>query len=127
MANREIKGKTMEIRLKRAYEARAQSDGIRVLVDRLWPRGLRKEEAALDEWMKDIAPSNELRKWFNHDPRRWEEFELRYRRELEGQTVLVGQLVNLARKGRLTLVYGAKDEEHNNAVVLKAHLEAIGS
>ncbi len=117
----------MEIRLKRAYEPPAKSDGVRILVDRLWPRGIRKEDAGLDDWMKDIAPSNELRKWFNHDPGRWEEFVARYRRELEGRAALVSRLADLAQKGRLTLLYGARDEKHNNAVVLKAYLEALGS
>jgi uncharacterized protein YeaO (DUF488 family) len=117
----------MDIRLKRAYEPPAQSDGVRVLVDRLWPRGLRKENAELDEWMKDIAPSSELRKWFNHDPERWEEFVMRYRCELAGNAALAGRLVELAQKGRLTLVYGAKDEKHNNAAALKAFLEATAS
>ncbi|MEJ2689355.1 MAG: DUF488 domain-containing protein [Deltaproteobacteria bacterium] len=117
----------MDIRLKRAYELPVRSDGVRILVDRLWPRGLRKEEAGIDEWMKDIAPSSELRKRFGHDPGRWEEFVVQYRRELEDNTALSGRLAELARKGRLTLVYGAKDEKHNNAAVLKAYLEETAS
>lgn len=117
----------MDIRVKRAYEKPAKSDGVRVLVDRLWPRGIRKDEAGLDAWMKEIAPSNELRKWFNHDPGRWEEFEARYHRELEEHADLVGRLAALARKGRLTLVYGARDEERNNAAALKTYLEESAS
>lgn len=107
------------VRLKRAYETPAADDGMRVLVDRLWPRGIRKEEAAIDEWMKDIAPSAELRKWFGHDPARWPEFQRRFTAELEGHADDLGRLRDLAQKGRLTLVYAARDEAHNNAVVLR--------
>lgn len=108
-----------DIRLKRAYEAPAADDGVRILVDRLWPRGVRKADAALDRWAKDLAPSTELRKWFGHDPARWEEFRRRYAHELEGNAEALGQLRALARKGRVTLVYSAHDEAHNDAVVLK--------
>ena len=108
-----------KILLKRAYRSPAASDGTRILVDRLWPRGLRKADAAIDEWFKNIAPSAELRRWFNHDPKRWLEFRRRYRSELAKNNALVDELRGIARKGRLTLVYAARDEEHNNAVVLR--------
>jgi uncharacterized protein YeaO (DUF488 family) len=107
------------VALKRAYSPAAADDGQRVLVDRLWPRGVSKAEAALDEWLKDIAPSAELRKWFGHDPARWDEFRRRYRDELKEQRPLLRELRRRAREGRITLVYGAKDEAHNEAVVLR--------
>lgn len=113
----------MKLRLKRAYAAPAAEDGLRVLVDRLWPRGLRKSEACIDLWAKELAPSTELRKWFGHDPARWTEFRQRYQAELEalGQETdkLLGQLDNRDA----TLLYAAHDEERNNAVVLKDYLE----
>jgi uncharacterized protein YeaO (DUF488 family) len=111
-----------EIRLKRAYEAPSPDDGTRVLVDRLWPRGVRKADAGIAQWMKEIAPSNELRKWFGHDPQRWEEFRRRYKAELAKKPELIAQLRDLARKGPLTLVYAAHDEAHNQAVVLRERL-----
>jgi uncharacterized protein YeaO (DUF488 family) len=107
------------VKLKRAYAAPAAGDGTRVLVDRLWPRGVSKETAALDHWMKEIAPSNELRKWFHHEAPRWDEFRRRYLEELQRQGPLVEQLRDLARAGPVTLVYSARDEEHNDAVVLR--------
>lgn len=106
------------LRLKRVYEPPARSDGQRILVDRLWPRGLTKKDAAVDEWMKDLAPSTELRRWFGHDPEKWPEFQRRYRRELRAHADLVGDLAARASRGTVTLVYGARDEEHNDAVVL---------
>jgi uncharacterized protein YeaO (DUF488 family) len=106
------------LRLKRVYEPAARDDGTRVLIDRLWPRGLSKEKAAVDHWMKDIAPSAELRKWFGHDPDRWPEFRRRYMGELREKTALVDQIRDLARKHTVTLLFGAHDEEHNDAVVL---------
>jgi uncharacterized protein YeaO (DUF488 family) len=108
-----------DIRLKRAYEPPRQEDGIRVLVDRLWPRGLRKADAAIDRWPKEIAPSTELRRWFGHDPSRWEEFRRRYRAELSSHSELLAELRGFAHKGPLTLVYSARDEDHNDAVVLR--------
>jgi uncharacterized protein YeaO (DUF488 family) len=111
------------IRLKRAYEDPAQSDGLRILVERLWPRGVTKEKAALDLWLKDVAPSPELRKWFGHDPRRWKQFEQRYWKELKGRNEAVDLLRNESRKGTVTLVYAAKDEQHNGAVALKEFIE----
>lgn len=107
------------VKLKRAYDPPAAGDGTRVLIDRLWPRGLSKEKAALDQWMKDIAPSTELRKWFNHDPARWDEFRRRYAAEVHRHPDLLEHLRSLARKGTLTLVYSAHDEEHNDAVELR--------
>src|SRR4051794_22760717 len=107
------------VRLKRAYEPAAPEDGVRVLVDRLWPRGLRKADAAIDRWMKDIAPSTELRQWFGHDPERWPEFRRRYTRELQQQAVAVEELQELARRDPVTLVFTAHDEAHNDAIVLR--------
>ena len=111
-----------EILLKRAYEPAAKSDGKRVLVERLWPRGVKKQVLQLDAWMRDVAPSTELRKWFNHDPKKWNEFRERYFAELganpEGWHALTENAPN-----RLTLVYSAHDEEHNNAVALRDYLE----
>ncbi|MEW6518367.1 MAG: DUF488 family protein [Thermodesulfobacteriota bacterium] len=112
----------MDIRLKRAYERPAKSDGNRVLVDRIWPRGVRKEDAELDEWLPDIAPSSGLRKWFNHDPARWEGFVEQYRRELDSRGELVRKLAALAANGRLTLVFAARDPEHSNAAALRRFL-----
>jgi uncharacterized protein YeaO (DUF488 family) len=107
------------IQLKRIYEAAHASDGFRVLVDRLWPRGVAKERAALDLWMKDIAPSSELRAWFGHDPKRWTEFQVRYRAELKQHAADLAQLRSRARKGTVTLLFAARDVEHNEAVVLR--------
>ena len=106
------------LQLKRVYEPAARADGRRILVDRLWPRGLSKERAALDEWMKEIAPSAELRRWFAHDPDKWPEFRKRYRQELRTRADLVREIATRASRGRVTLVYGARDEAHNEAVVL---------
>jgi uncharacterized protein YeaO (DUF488 family) len=109
----------MQVRLKRAYLPPSPHDGVRALVDRLWPRGLRKTEAAVDLWLKDLAPSNELRRWFGHNPRRWEEFSRRYRAELASRAEQLDELRAIARKGPLTLVFAARDELHNQAVVLR--------
>jgi len=112
------------IRIKRAYEAPMASDGVRVLVDRLWPRGLARDAARIDHWLKDVAPSSDLRKWFGHDPERWQEFRKRYRAELKADTEAVAELRALAKGAKtLTLVFAAKDEAHNNAVVLKELLD----
>ena len=108
------------LRTKRVYEPATRSDGHRVLVDRLWPRGVRKEEAAVSEWMKDIAPSPELRRWFGHDPERWPEFKRRYRAELQEKAALVDAVAERASGGTVTLLYGARDEVHNHAAVLAA-------
>lgn len=108
------------VKLKRAYEPPDVSDGTRVLVDRLWPRGVSKKEAAVDLWMKDVAPSNELRKWFGHDPASWNEFRQRYAREVGENRALLDQLRSLAQKGPITLIYSARNEAHNNAVELRS-------
>ncbi|WP_298272976.1 DUF488 domain-containing protein [Geobacter sp.] len=110
------------VRIKRIYDPPAPEDGTRILVDRLWPRGIARDEARIDEWLKEIAPSDELRKWFGHDPERWEEFRERYRRELEAKGELLDHLRALAGKGAVTLLFAARDGEHNNAVVLKEML-----
>jgi len=106
-------------RIKRVYELPDKHDGRRILVDRLWPRGLTKEKASIDLWLKDIAPSTELRKWFDHDPGRWEEFKERYLDELKGNSEQIQLLKQELDKGIVTLVYGAKDEAHNQAVVIQ--------
>ncbi|HJU05516.1 MAG TPA: DUF488 domain-containing protein [Nitrospiraceae bacterium] len=107
------------LRLKRAYEPAAPDDGVRILIDRLWPRGVSKAKAALDDWMKDIAPSTELREWFGHDPKRWPEFQRRYKAELRQHTQELDRIRALAKTQTVTLVYSAHDEEHNDAIVLK--------
>jgi uncharacterized protein YeaO (DUF488 family) len=107
------------VKLKRAYELAERADGVRVLIDRLWPRGLTKANAALDRWSKDLAPSTELRKWFGHDPARWNEFRRRYKTELRRHGDQLNELRTLARQGCVTLVYSARDEVHNDAVVLR--------
>jgi uncharacterized protein YeaO (DUF488 family) len=107
------------IRIKRIYEAASDTDGSRILIDRLWPRGMSKEHARLDGWEKGVAPSDELRKWFQHKAERWAEFQDRYRAELKGKGSELDALAAIARSGTLTLLYGASDEEHNNAVVLR--------
>ena len=117
----------MEIRLKRIYDEPPRLEGFRALADRLWPRGIRKREAAVDLWCRPLAPSDELRRWFAHDPAKWLEFQERYFRELEANTEHAGlleQLMAQARSGDLVLLYAAKDTSHNNAVALKAFLEA---
>ncbi len=115
------------VRLKRAYEPAEPEDGIRILVDRLWPRGISKAAAALDDWAKDLAPTTELRKWFGHDPARWIEFQHRYKAELRGHAAELDRIRALAAKSVVTLVYGAHDEAHNDAVVLREVLLACPS
>lgn len=110
------------IKLKRVYEEPSSKDGVRVLVERLWPRGLTKKRAAIDLWLKDVAPSPELRKWFGHDPARWEQFQKRYRRELRERKDAIRLLKQKLKEGTVTLVYAARDEEHNGALALKRHL-----
>ena len=114
----------MDVRIKRAYESPARSDGYRVLIDRLWPRGVSREEARLNEWARELAPSGELRRWFGHDPARFAEFRRRYTGELGDQHEKLRELRRRARHGTLTLVYGAHDKEHNDAVVLAQILRA---
>jgi uncharacterized protein YeaO (DUF488 family) len=107
------------LRVKRAYEPASPEDGVRILIDRLWPRGISKDKAALDDWMKDLAPSTELRQWFGHDPARWDEFQQRYGAELRQQPEALDHVRALAKAQTVTLVYSAHDEEHCNAVVLR--------
>lgn len=111
------------ITIKRVYVPYDKQDGQRILTDRLWPRGLSKEKAHVDLWLKDISPSTELRKWFNHDPKKWPEFQKRYRAELAANKESVSTLQDCLDKEPVTIVYGAKDQEHNDAVVLKKYLE----
>lgn len=111
------------IKIKRVYDTVSIDDGKRFLIVRLWPRGIKKEKAAIDEWLKDIAPSDELRKWFSHDPKKWPEFRSRYKKELKGKEEITEKLRKEGKRGKITLLFSAKDAEHNNAVVLK---EVIG-
>lgn len=113
------------VKLKRAYKSPATDDGKRVLVDRLWPRGVKKADAAIDYWAKELAPSTELRKWFGHDPARWEEFRRRYSAEIKEHREEFDRLRDLALKGPVTLVYAAHDEMHNDAIVLREILLAL--
>ncbi len=115
------------IKLKRAYEKPEASDGIRILVDRLWPRGIKKEVAKIDEWFKGLAPSDELRRWFGHKPERWEEFKRLYTLELrmKERQGLLKKIKQYAKRRTVTLLFGAKDAEHNNAIVLKKILEKM--
>jgi len=113
-------------RVKRVYDEPTKSDGRRVLVDHLWPQGLKKNEAQIDEWLKEIAPSARLRKWFGHDPARWKEFKKKYAAELDGQRDQVEKLAREASKRRITLLFSAKDTQHNNAVALKDYIEKLG-
>ena len=112
------------IRVKRAYEAGTEEDGVRFLVERLWPRGIKKEDLVVEGWLKDLAPSTELRKWFNHDPTKWDEFRQRYSRELEKHPTVWRPLLARARRGRVTLVFSAHDTQFNNAIALKQFLES---
>ncbi len=116
----------MELRVKRVYALPSPEDGARILVDRLWPRGLSREKARGDLWLKELAPSTELRKWFNHDPAKWDEFRQRYQQELRQQPAALAQLVELAGTRPVTLLFGAKEERFNDAVVLKAFVLARG-
>jgi uncharacterized protein YeaO (DUF488 family) len=112
------------IKTKRIYESPAGEDGFRILVDRLWPRGVQKEKAKIDLWLKEITPSDELRKWFAHDPRKWEEFKKKYEKELNAKQELLNEVRRTEKeKGTITFLYSAKDTEHNNAVALKTLLE----
>lgn len=107
------------VKIKRVYDPASPGDGKRILVDRLWPRGIKKEDASVDEWLKDIAPSAELRKWFGHDPAKWHDFRRRYRDELSQKEEIVEGLRQEAQTRTVTLLYAARDEEHNNAVVIR--------
>ncbi|WP_310992735.1 DUF488 domain-containing protein [Aequorivita marina] len=112
----------MDIVIKRIYQDAAKRDGSRVLVDRIWPRGVSKADANLDQWMKEIAPSTDLRKWFDHKEERFKEFSTKYKKELQDKPELIKELKSMAEEKRLSLLYGAKDEEHNQAVVLREFL-----
>ena len=114
----------MTIRIKRAYEKPEKEDGIRILVDRLWPRGISKEKAGIDRWLKEIAPSHELRRWYGHAREKWPEFRSRYGAELKQRPELVDELIRLSRKGTVTLLYSSKEQNFNNAVALKLFLES---
>jgi|SRR5215472_4778107 uncharacterized protein YeaO (DUF488 family) len=113
------------LKVKRVYDAPAKSDGRRVLVDRIWPRGLKKSEARIDEWLRKIAPSTGMRKWFNHDPRKWEQFKKKYGAELKEHREEVEKLGRDSRKRTVTLLFGAKDTAHNNALALKEYVEGL--
>jgi uncharacterized protein YeaO (DUF488 family) len=123
-ARKEIKAR-MQIKLKRIYESVGQQDGYRVLVDRLWPRGVSKNRAAIDLWLKETAPSTPLRQWFNHDPEKWSEFKTRYFAELDTNRQLLQPLLEAANMGNVTLVYASRDEVHNQAVALREYIETI--
>lgn len=111
------------MKVKRIYEKAQKSDGFRILVDRLWPRGIKKDDAHIDLWLKEIAPSDSLRKWFNHDPKKWPEFQKRYGKELKDKKEMVDKIRNEEKKHTVSLLYGTKETEHNNAVALKNFLE----
>lgn len=116
------------ITIKRVYEPYNESDGFRILVDRLWPRGVSKENARLNLWLKEIAPSTELRKWFNHEEDKWEEFQKRYKDELKNKTDLLNQLKDISKKNKkITLLFGTRDQEHNEAIVIKQVLKIINN
>lgn len=112
-----------DVKLKRAYDTAVRSDGRRILVDRIWPRGVARETLRIKDWIKDVAPSTELRKWFGHAPARWPEFKRRYFRELDRHADVLAPLVEQSSAGTVTLVFAAKDADHNNAVALKEYLE----
>lgn len=114
----------MKIQLKRVYDPASKEDGVRILVERLWPRGIKKDELKMDAWLKDVAPSTELRKWFSHDPEKWEEFQKKYFMELDKNQGALAALVSKLHKGTVTLLYSSKDVEHNNALSLKHYIES---
>ena len=112
------------VKIKRVYDPPSHDDGKRILIDRLWPRGLKKEDARIDEWIKELAPSTELRKWFGHDPEKWEGFKKRFFSEIHERQDLIDGIIDAARKGAVTLLYGSKEKRFNNATALKEYLEA---
>ena len=112
------------IKITRVYDPFEPEDGKRILIDRLWPRGIKKEDLKMDEWLKEIAPSDKLRKWFSHDPKKYQEFKKRYAKELEDKSEILKRIKSEARKGTITILFSAKDTEHNNATVLKELLSA---
>ncbi len=111
------------IQVKRAYDPPSTSDGSRILIDRVWPRGIKRETMKIDDWLKDVAPSDDLRKWFGHDPAKWDEFRRRYFKELDDQAEAWKPILKAGKQGKVTLLFGARDTEHNNAVALKMYLE----
>jgi uncharacterized protein YeaO (DUF488 family) len=113
------------IKLKRVYESAASDDGVRFLVERLWPRGIKKTALQMDAWLKDVAPSTNLRQWFAHDPRKWSDFRARYFRELRANSEVIEPIFTAAKQGTVTLLYSSHDTEHNNAVALKDYLEGL--
>ncbi len=115
----------MNIKIKRVYDKPEAGDGVRILVERLWPRGLAKKDAQVDKWLKDIAPSTELRKWFSHDPSKWEEFRKRYYRELDKNRDEVNELLGITVGNTVTFVYGSREKEYNSAFALKSYLEKL--
>ena len=115
----------MEVKIKRAYEDPSDTDGYRILVDRLWPRGISKEKAIIDFWPKKLTPSTELRRWYGHDPQKWSEFKSRYFAELDGNQELVNELLGYVRKGTVTLVYSSNERRLNNAAALKEYVESL--
>jgi uncharacterized protein YeaO (DUF488 family) len=114
----------MEIKIKRSYDSTSDDDGYRILVDRLWPRGISKKKAKIDFWPKELAPSTELRRWYGHDPEKWSEFKSRYFAELDGNPELVNELLEYVRKGTVTFIYSSKEQRLNNAVALKKYVES---
>ena len=116
----------MKIKIKRVYDEPEPGDGVRILVERLWPRGLSKKDAHMDIWLKDIAPSTELRKWFSHDPAKWEEFRGRYFKELNKNREAVKELLDITEGSDVTFVYGSKEKEYNSAAALKDYIENLG-
>ena len=112
------------IKIKRVYDEPSRGDGKRILIDRLWPRGIKKEDARIDEWIKEVAPSSELRKWFDHDPNKWGEFKKRFFTELHGKQDVVDGIISAARKSTVTLLFGSKEERFNNAVALQEYIES---
>ena len=114
----------MEIKIKRAYDSSSDNDGCRILVDRLWPRGISKEKAKVDFWLKELAPSTELRRWYGHDPEKWAEFKSRYFAELDGNPELVNELLDYVGKGTVTFIYSSKEQRLNNAIALKEYVES---
>jgi len=114
------------IKIKRIYDPPAEDDGFRILVDRLWPRGLTKEKAKADLWLKEIAPSDQLRKWYGHDPKKWAEFKKKYSKELDQKTDLIDQIVKKTKEGDLTFLFSSKEEKLNNAVALREYIETKG-
>lgn len=114
------------IKIKRIYDPPAEDDGLRILVDRLWPRGLTKEKAKVDLWLKEIAPSDQLRKWYSHDPKKWAEFKKKYSKELDQKIDFIDQIVKRTKEGDLTLLFSSREEKLNNAVALKEYIETKG-